>query len=229
LRELIVIGAGGLGCPALYALAPSLSKRGLGVLVVDDDIVDPSNLQRQILHTSIDIGRPKVESARDALLRRFPELRVETKRVRVVAENARQILRSAAVVLDGTDSIESKFVINDACVAEGVPLVHGGVVRWEGQLMSVLPDGACYRCLFEEPPAEAPPTCEQAGVLGPAAGVIGAMMADEALRILDGRPALAGTMIVCNFMRDERRLVRIHRRRGCAACAAGFTQSRGRA
>jgi molybdopterin/thiamine biosynthesis adenylyltransferase len=216
----VVIGAGGLGCPALFAMAPSLVERGMGVLVIDDDVVDLSNLHRQILHSTIDVGRPKVESARDALIRRWPELRVETKRIRIGQQNARGILRGAAVVLDGTDSIDSKFVINDACVAEGVPLVHGGVVRWEGQLMTVIPGGACYRCLFEEPPREAPPTCEQAGVLGPAAGVIGTMMADEALRALDGKPALAGTMIVCDFSSSKRRLVRIHRRRGCEACAA---------
>jgi adenylyltransferase/sulfurtransferase len=123
-------------------------------------------------------------------------------------------------VLDGTDSVESKFVVNDACVAEQVPLVHGGVVRWDGQLMSVVPGNACYRCLFEAPPTSPAPTCEQAGVLGPAAGVIGALMADEALRIVDGKPALAGNMLVCDFRRDERRMVRIHRRRDCVACAA---------
>jgi adenylyltransferase/sulfurtransferase len=220
LREVIVIGAGGLGCPALYTLAPKLAERGLGVVVVDDDVVDRSNLHRQILHSTIDVGRPKIESARDALILRWPTLRVETRRVRVSSANARAVVRGAKVVLDGTDSIESKFLINDACVAERVPLVHGGVVRWSGQLMSVLPGQACYRCLFEAPPSEAAPTCEQAGVLGPAAGVIGTLMADEALRILDGKPALAGTMLVCDFQSDERRLVRIHRRRGCAACSA---------
>lgn len=220
MRDVVVIGAGGLGCPALFALAPVLVERGLGVVIYDDDTVDLSNLHRQILHTRIDVGRPKVESARDALLRRWPELMVETKRVRVTAANARAIMRGTKLVLDGTDSVESKFEINDACVAEEVPLVHGGVVRWEGQLMSVVPGQACYRCLFEEPPSTPAPTCEQAGVLGPAAGVIGALMADEALRILDGKPALGGVMLVCDFRRDERRLVRIHRRRGCAACDA---------
>jgi adenylyltransferase/sulfurtransferase len=218
LREVIVIGAGGLGCPALWTLAPALEKRGLGVMLVDDDVVDRSNLHRQILHASIDVGRPKVESARDALILRWPGLRVETRRVRVSEANARAVVRGARVVLDGTDSIEAKFLINDACVAERVPLVHGGVVRWDGQLMTVLPGQACYRCLFEAPPSTPAPTCEQAGVLGPAAGVIGTLMADEALRILDGKPALASMMLVCDFRSDERRMVRIHRRPGCAAC-----------
>jgi adenylyltransferase/sulfurtransferase len=218
LRDVLVIGAGGLGCPALLGLAPALTQRGVGVRLLDDDRVDLSNLHRQILHRTVDVGRPKVESARDALLRRFPTLRIEAVALRATADDARALVRGAAVVLDGTDSIEAKFILNDACVAERVPLVHGGVVGFSGQLMSVIPGHACYRCLFEAPPTDAPPTCEQAGILGPAAGVIGARMADEALRILDGKPSLAGALEVIDFMRDERRVVRIRPRPGCAAC-----------
>ncbi|HEY2747219.1 MAG TPA: HesA/MoeB/ThiF family protein, partial [Polyangia bacterium] len=158
-KRVLVIGAGGLGCPALVALVGRVGTVG----IVDDDVVELSNLNRQILHRTEDVGRPKVTSARDALLRRVPGANVETLRARVEPDNADAVVRGWDVVLDGTDSFDAKFLINDACVRAGIPLVHGGVVRFSGQLMSVVPGSACYRCLFEAPPPRGvAPSCQEA-------------------------------------------------------------------
>jgi adenylyltransferase/sulfurtransferase len=212
--RVLVIGAGGLGCPALLALAPRVRTLGM----VDDDVVEASNLNRQILHRTEDVGRAKVQSARDAIRRRYPAVEIETLRTRVDADNAGRIVRGWDVVVDGTDSFDAKFLINDACVKAGVPLVHGGVVRFTGQLMSVVPGSACYRCLFEAPPpAGIAPSCQEAGILGAFAGIIGALMGDEALRILDGAPRLAGTLMVVDGLSDRRRRVGVRPRPGCEA------------
>jgi molybdopterin/thiamine biosynthesis adenylyltransferase len=212
--RVLVIGAGGLGCPALLALAPRVHTVG----IADHDRVEVSNLNRQILHRTADVGRLKVQSARDALLRRFPSLNVETLRARVEPDNADAVVRGWDVVIDGTDSFDAKFLINDACVRAGVPLVHGGVVRFVGQLMSVVPGSACYRCLFEAPPPRGiAPSCQEAGIVGAFAGVIGALMADEALAILDGKPRLAGTLLVVDGLEDHRRRVALKPRTGCEA------------
>jgi molybdopterin-synthase adenylyltransferase len=214
MSRVLVIGAGGLGCPALLALAPRVGTVG----IVDDDIVELSNLNRQILHRTEDVGRPKVTSARDALARRFPRLAVETLRARVEPDNVDAVVRGWDVVVDGTDSFDTKFLINDACVRAGIPLVHGGVVRFVGQLMSVVPGSACYRCLFEAPPpAGIAPSCQEAGIVGAFAGVIGALMADEALAILDGKPRLGGTLLVVDGLEDRRRRITIRPRAGCEA------------
>jgi adenylyltransferase/sulfurtransferase len=212
--RVLVIGAGGLGCPALFALAPRVETVG----IVDDDIVELSNLNRQVLHRTEDVGRPKVTSARDALARRFPALAVETLRARVEPDNVDAVVRGWDVVLDGTDSFDAKFLINDACVRAGIPLVHGACVRMSGQLMSVVPGSACYRCLFEAPPpAGIAPSCQEAGIVGAFAGIIGALMADEALAILDGAPRLAGTLLVVDGLSDRRRRVSMRPRPGCEA------------
>jgi adenylyltransferase/sulfurtransferase len=222
LRSLLVVGAGGLGCPALWALAPELAARARSVTIVDDDVVDASNLQRQILHRTIDVGRPKVESARDALAHRWPALAVETMRARVDATNVDALVTGRAVVLDGTDNFASKFLLNDACVRARVPLVHGAVVRFQGQLMTVTSETACYRCLFEgEPEPGAAPSCQEAGVLGAVCGVVGALMAREALAVLDGRPQLAGAILVYDALASgerARRRVQVRRRASCEAC-----------
>jgi molybdopterin-synthase adenylyltransferase len=210
----LIVGAGGLGCPAAYALAAA----GVPLAIADDDRVDVSNLHRQILHRTADVGRMKVESAVEALRRRFPALPVEGLPIRLDAGNARGVVSRFSVVLDGTDSVESKFVLNDACVAAGVPLVHGGVVGWSGQLMSVVPDGPCYRCLFEAPPESTLATCAADGVLGPVAGVIGGWMADEALRILEGNPELSGSIRIWDAKSDTTRTVQFRRRPDCEAC-----------
>jgi adenylyltransferase/sulfurtransferase len=210
----LVIGAGGLGCPALFALAPRVGTVG----IVDDDVVELSNLNRQILHRTEDVARPKVQSARDAVRRRFAHANVETLRARVEPDNVDAVVRGWDVVVDGTDSFDAKFLINDACVRAGIPLVHGGVVRFTGQLMSIVPGSACYRCLFESPPPRGiAPSCQEAGILGAFAGVIGALMAAEALAILDGKPKLAGSLLVVDGLEDRSRRVRVRPRAGCEA------------
>jgi adenylyltransferase/sulfurtransferase len=214
MSRVLVIGAGGLGCPALLALAPRVRTLG----IVDHDIVERSNLNRQILHRTDDVGRHKVASARDALIRRHPSLDVETLRSRVEPDNVDAVVRGWDVVVDGTDSFDAKFLINDACVRAGIPLVHGGVVRFVGQLMSIVPGSACYRCLFEAPPpAGIAPSCQEAGIVGAFAGIIGALMADEALAILDGKPKLAGTLLVVDGLEDRRRRVSVRPRLSCEA------------
>src|SRR6266542_4100925 len=140
--RILVVGAGGLGCPALLTLAPALERDG-GVLgVIDPDRVELSNLNRQILHRSEDVGRFKAESAQAALERRFPELLVVADSTRVDASNVDRLIANWDVVIDGTDSFDAKFLLNDACVRAGVPLVHGGVVRFTVQLMAVVPGSA---------------------------------------------------------------------------------------
>jgi adenylyltransferase/sulfurtransferase len=163
----------------------------------------------------MDVGRAKVDSARDALARRFPTLQVHTERVMVTRDNVARVIAGWDVVLDGTDSITTKFLINDASVIAGLPLVHGAVVGMTGQLMSIIPGAACYRCLFEAPPLGEAPTCQQAGVIGAFAGIIGALMATEALAILDGKATLANTLLVIDGARDRRRRVPLRRRVSC--------------
>jgi adenylyltransferase/sulfurtransferase len=221
MSRILVIGAGGLGCPALYALGASAHT----LSIVDDDVVELSNLNRQILHRSADVGRKKVESARDALFDRWPSATVEIECVRVDLGNVERILGGAEVVLDCTDSFESKFLINDAAVRLGVPLVHGAATRFFGQLMSVIGDSACYRCLFEGPPKpEHARSCNEAGIIGALAGVIGALMADEALAILNGKPELAGVLRVFDGITERRRHIAINRRSSCEAHSRDGTE-----
>ena len=219
--RVLVVGAGGLGCPALLALAPEIAARGGLLGVIDDDRVELSNLNRQILHRTEDVGRDKAKSAQAALLRRHPRLRVEAIVARVGDDNANEIVREWDVVVDGSDSFASKFLLNDACVRAKVPLVHGGVVQLTGQLMSIVPgvvEAGCFRCLFEAPPpAGTAPSCAEAGVVGAFAGIIGALQAKEALAIVNGAPELAGTLLVVDGRSDERRRVRIRPRPGCEA------------
>jgi molybdopterin/thiamine biosynthesis adenylyltransferase len=220
----LVVGAGGLGCPVLWALGPELAQRGVAVTVVDDDVVDLSNLHRQILYRAADVGRPKVEALAEVAARRWPRLQLDARRVRIDASNVDSFVRGRAVVVDGTDGAATKFLLNDACVAAGAPLVHGGVVGWRGQLSSITNTGACLRCLFEGPPdEEGAPSCAADGVIGPVAGIVGAKMAAEALAIVDGRtPRLRSAIEVIDCRGDggpRVRVVRIRRRADCAICS----------
>jgi molybdopterin-synthase adenylyltransferase len=208
-----VIGAGGLGCPALLTLGAEVP-----LTLVDPDRVDMSNLQRQILHRTEDVGRLKVDSAEDALRRRWPGVDIHKVPGRIGEGNARQLIAGHDVVLDGTDSFPTKFLLNDVCLELGVPLVHGGVVGWTGQLMTVLRGHACFRCIFEAAPTPgSESSCQTAGVLGAVCGVIGGLMAEEALAILDGRPALAGTLMVFEARTDTWRRISPRPRASCPA------------
>jgi adenylyltransferase/sulfurtransferase len=216
----LVIGAGGLGCPAAFALAAA-GVQDIGV--VDDDVVDATNIHRQILHSDADVGIAKVESLAHALERRFPRARVEPHEVRFDAANALALVSRYAVVVDGSDNFATKFVANDACVLAGVSLVHGAAVGTGGQLLTVPAGGQpCYRCLFEElPPEGVGPSCAEAGVLGPVPGVIGALQGGEAARLLTGqKPAFAGRLVQYDSLGMTIRSVRFNPNPTCAVCGA---------
>jgi adenylyltransferase/sulfurtransferase len=183
--RVLVVGAGGLGSPAaLYLAAAGVGRLGL----VDPDRVELSNLQRQILHFTPDIGRAKVESARSKLAQLNPEVEISLYAQRLTDDNAAEILNGYDFVLDGSDNFATKFLVNDTAVRMGIAYSHAGIVRLQGQTMTVVPGkSACYRCVFKEPP---PPeeilSCQQAGILGAVAGTIGSIQATEAVKYLTG-------------------------------------------
>ncbi len=216
--RVLLIGAGGLGSPAgLY-----LAAAGVGTLgIVDDDLVDISNLQRQVMHGTAQLGEPKTTSAAARLGDLNPEVRVEPFRTRLGRENARGIIAGFDLVIDGSDNFPTRYLVNDACVLEGKPLVYGSIFRFEGQL-SVFgaPDGPCYRCLFAEPPApELVPSCADAGVLGVLPGVIGTLQALEAIKWIAGigEPAV-GRLLLFDALALRFREIAIRRDPACPVC-----------
>lgn len=216
--SVLVVGAGGLGCPsALYLAAAGVGRIGL----IDADAVAVSNLHRQILHRTDDIGRAKVHSAQAALEALNPDVTVTAIHGRLTAENALALLGSYDVVLDGSDNFPTRYLVNDACVLSRTPLVHGGVVRLEGQVMTILPGrSACYRCVFPEPPGTGDvPNCQEAGVLGAAAGIVGSLMAHEALKVLAGiGEPLTNRLAVFDGRTSRFREVPVRRDPACAVC-----------
>jgi len=223
--RVLLVGAGGLGSPAGFYLAAA----GVGTLrLVDDDRVDRSNLQRQILHTEASIGQPKVESAVQALRALNPRTRIEAVQARVAPENVEPLLADVDVVIDGSDNFMTRYLLNDACVHLSKPLVYGAVHRFEGQA-SVFDAGRhrgalpCYRCLFPEPPSAAEaPNCAEAGVLGVLPGVIGLLQATEALKLLLGiGDSLAGRLLHFDAIRMHFRETRLAPDPDCPVCAPG--------
>jgi adenylyltransferase/sulfurtransferase len=214
----LLVGAGGLGCPAALYLAAA----GVGRLtLVDDQAVELSNLHRQVLHTSAGVGTLKVESARQALAALNPELTVDTIPERLTSANALRLAREHDLVLDGSDNFPTRYLVNDACVIAGTPLVHGGAVRLEGQVLTILPGrSACLRCVFPEPPpAEAIPGCQEAGVVGSTVGMIGTLMAHEGLKLLAGfGQPLTDRLLVFDGARSRFREVPVRRDPDCAVC-----------
>lgn len=184
--RVLMVGAGGLGSPALlYLAAAGVGKIG----IVDDDVVDMSNLQRQIIHFTTDVGKDKVLSAQEAIGALNPDCEVTTYRDRLGADNIREVVRDYDIVLDGSDNFPTRFLIADCCWLENIPLVSAAAVRFQGQLMTVLPGegNPCYRCVFPEPPpAGMSPSCREAGILGAVVGVMGSLQALEAIKILAG-------------------------------------------
>jgi adenylyltransferase/sulfurtransferase len=201
----VVIGMGGLGCPAAVALAEGGVRR---LTLVDGDVVETSNLHRQPLYGAEDVGRFKVDVAAERLRRAYPGLEIETWLRRISADEAGPLLARHALGIDGTDTVAAKFFLSDAVAQSGVPLVSGAVVQWEGRAMRIEPGGACLRCLYGEAPAEDEvPTCARAGVLGSLAGAVGALQAAlafggrpgpgmSALHVLDGRTLRFRTLTV---------------------------------
>ncbi len=183
--KVFIVGAGGLGSPAAMYLAAA----GVGTIgIIDHDTVDRSNLQRQVLHHTPDIGQAKVQSAKEKIGLINPEVVVETYQDRLNAHNALDRIRPYDVVIDGVDNFPAKFLINDACCFAGKPLIHGGILRFEGRVFSILPgQSACYRCIFSHPPPSGlVPSCQEAGIIGVVAGIIGTIQATEALKLILG-------------------------------------------
>lgn len=223
--RVLMIGAGGLGSPAAFYLAAA----GVGHLrIADDDVVDRSNLQRQILHTEARIGEPKVASAQATLGALNPRTQVEAVQARVTSDNIERLLDGVDVVLDGADNFPVRYLLNDACVKLGIPLVYGAVQRFEGQV-SVFDAGRhrgelpCYRCLFPEPPPpEFAPNCAEAGVLGVLPGVIGLLQATEVVKLLLGiGDSLAGRLLQFDALSMRFRETRLRHDPDCAVCAVG--------
>lgn len=214
----LIIGAGGLGSPAaLYLAAAGVGRLG----VVDPEAVALSNLHRQVLHATADIGHPKVASASRRLSALNPEIEIVTRRERLTPENALALIQGHDVVLDGSDNFTTRYVVNDACVLAGTPLVYGGVVHVQGQVLTIRPGvSACFRCVFPEPPAMgAVPSCQDAGILGTVAGVIGVLMAHEALKLLGGfGTPLTDRLLVFEGRASRMRDVPVRRDPACAVC-----------
>jgi len=225
--RILVVGAGGLGSPAAYYLAAA----GIGHLrIVDDDVVDRSNLQRQILHADDRIGMAKVASATQALSALNPRAHLEPAQLRVTAANVEALLQDVDVVVDGADNFPARYLLNDACVHLRKPLVYGAVHRFEGQV-SVFDAGRkrgaapCYRCLFPEPPPpEAAPNCSEAGVLGVLPGVIGLLQATEAIKLILGiGEPLVGRLLQFDALAMRFRETRLQPDPDCPLCAPGAT------
>ena len=214
--SVLLVGVGGLGCPA----AQYLVAAGVGRLtLLDDDIVETTNLQRQVLYGDQDLGRPKVEAASERLGAMNGAVRLVAHRERLVASNARAWVADHDLVVDGCDNFATRYVLNDACALEAVPLVSGSIYRYEGQVaLFDSPHTPCYRCLFpESPPAETP--CHDAGVLGALAGMVGATMAAEAVqRLANGAGALTGRMLLVDAATMRFRSVALRRIVDCALC-----------
>lgn len=216
--RVLLVGAGGLGSPvALYLAAAGVGTLGL----VDFDVVDLSNLQRQVLHGSAGIGSPKIDSARDRLRDINPNVNVEAYETRLTSGNALDIARGYDLIIDGTDNFATRYLVNDTSVLLGIPNVYGSVYRFEGQA-SVFgtPDGPCYRCLFRDPPpAHLIPSCAEAGVLGVVPGLVGTIQATEAIKILLGLgDTLVGRLLLIDAMTMAFRTLEIRRDPECPAC-----------
>ncbi len=223
--KVLMLGAGGLGSPAALYLAAA----GVGTIgIIDDDVVDLSNLQRQVLHTDNRIGTPKVESAATTIRALNPDVTVNQYKTRLSSANVLEIFAGYDVVIDGGDNFATRYLINDACVHLGLPNVHGSVYRFEGQVSTFVPGaGPCYRCLYPEPPPpELAPSCQEAGVLGVVPGIIGLLQATEALKLVlqVGEP-LTGRLLAFDALSTEFRELKLRRDPECVACGdeATFT------
>ncbi len=216
--RVLLIGAGGLGSPAALYLAAA----GIGTIgVIDADIVDDSNLQRQVAHNLDRVGMPKVESAKIAMEGLNPDINVETYQVRLTKENALEIFAKYDIIVDGADNFATRYLINDVCVILGKPNVHGSVFRFEGQASVFMPhDGPCYRCLFPDPPPpELAPSCAEAGVLGVLPGTVGMLQATEVVKLILGAgDSLSGRLLLYDALATEFRELRLKRNPSCPVC-----------
>ncbi|MBW1699266.1 MAG: HesA/MoeB/ThiF family protein [Deltaproteobacteria bacterium] len=216
--RVLIIGAGGLGSPAALYLAAA----GVGTVgIVDSDIVELSNLQRQIIHFTKDLNTAKVHSAAEKMKALNPDVTVKVCPEFIRADNIRHIIKGYEFVIDGTDNFAAKFLINDACMMEGIAFSHGGILRFNGQTMTVIPGKtACYRCVFEAPPPDnAVPSCAQAGVLGAIAGILGTIQTAEALKFLAGAGTLlTDRLLYFNALTMDFTKHRLQKNRHCPLC-----------
>lgn len=222
--SVLLMGAGGLGSPAAYYLAAA----GVGRLgIIDSDVVDRSNLQRQIVHADDRVGMAKVESARQTLLGLNPDIDVQAYHARLTSENVEEIFAGYDLVIDGGDNFPTRYLVNDACVRLGLPCIHGSVYRFEGQVTVFHPGagGPCYRCLYPEPPPpELAPSCAEAGVLGVVPGIIGLLQANEAIKVLLGLgDTLAGRLLHFDGLRMKFRELGLRPDPACPMCSDGAT------
>ena len=216
--KVLIIGAGGLGAPiALY-----LAAAGVGTIgIADADVVDITNLQRQVIHFTPDVGKPKVESAAEKMRAINPDVTVNTYQEWVSAANIADLIAGYDFVIDGTDNFAAKFLINDACILGGKAYSHGGILQFDGQTITILPrESACYRCIFPAPPPkDAIPTCSQAGVIGVLPAVIGSLQATEAIKFLLGKgELLTNRLLTYNALQMKFREITIRRSVRCPVC-----------
>ncbi|WP_276270604.1 SAMP-activating enzyme E1 [Haloarcula litorea] len=213
----LVVGAGGLGAPVLQYLAAA----GIGRLgVVDDDTVERSNLQRQVIHGDSDVGRPKVDSAREFVADLNPDVTVDTHETRLAPDNAADLVGEYDVVVDASDNFPTRFLVNDACTLAGVPFSHGAVFRFEGQVTTFTGDGPCYRCLFPKaPPAGTVPDCATAGVLGVLPGTVGCLQATEVVKLALGYgESLSGRLLAFDAGRMDVDEIPVPETPDCPVC-----------
>jgi len=221
--KVFIVGAGGLGCPVGYYLAAA----GVGTIaLVDNDTVEVSNLQRQIAHSVHTLGMPKVESAKRTFEALNPDVKVVAMQRRLSKDDIIDLIRDYDVVVDGSDNFPTRYLVNDACVLAGKPLVSGAILRFEGQVTTIVPrEGHCYRCLFEEPPPPGlVPSCQEAGVLGVLPGVVGGLQATEVLKLILGKgEPLKGELLIYNALKTSFRKVKVPRNPSCPICGENPT------
>jgi adenylyltransferase/sulfurtransferase len=216
--RVLMVGAGGLGCPSAYYLAAA----GVGTLgIIDNDVVDISNLQRQILHSNDRVGQPKVESAKMTLEALNPDVKVIPYREKLTSANIMEIIKDYDLVVDGSDNFPTRYLVNDACILTNKPNVHGSIFQFDGQATVFYPrEGPCYRCLYPEPPpADMAPSCAEAGVLGVLPGLIGTIEALEAIKLILGKgDLLIGRLLCFNTLTMEITTLKLRRDPNCPMC-----------
>jgi molybdopterin/thiamine biosynthesis adenylyltransferase len=221
--KVFIVGAGGLGCPVGYYLTAA----GVGTIaIIDNDTVEMSNLQRQIAHSVHTIGMPKVESAKKTFEALNPDVNIIALKKRISKDDILDLIRDYDIVVDGSDNFPTRYLVNDACVMAGKPLVSGAILRFEGQVTTIVPgEGHCYRCLFEEPPPPGlVPSCQEAGVLGVLPGVIGGLQATEVLKLILGKgEVLKGELLIYNALKTTFRKVKVRRNPSCPICGENPT------
>jgi molybdopterin/thiamine biosynthesis adenylyltransferase/rhodanese-related sulfurtransferase len=221
--KVLLIGTGGLGAPlGLYLTAAGVGKIGL----VDFDVVDFTNLQRQVTFGTTDIGRKKTEAARERLCNLNPDVEIATYETMLTSENALEILKDYDVIVDGTDNFPTRYLVNDACILLGKPNVYGSIFRFEGQVTVFgVPDGPCYRCLYPEPPPPGlVPSCAEGGVLGVLPGIIGSLQAMETIKLLLGTgDSLAGRLLLFDALALKFRELKLRKNPDCPVCGANPT------